>query len=583
MFRPLFIALAGSLLAAPGDAQFNDSRSDGPLVVEASAPWPDGVQKGYAPLFLEITNEGDTPLTLDIEALRDSWQGDLHRVERTVSVPGGESHRVELLMPCFNSYDSNWQIEVSDGRREVNFWANGIGRYETQPLIQALVLRPATGGAAPWGEALTTQRYKVSSTETAPNARAAEITFQTMPQSYEAYTSLDWVLLDTSDGLPGDGGLAPLLRWARLGGRLVLFGTNAEALASTHPGLAPWLEPRFEVLREGRVSVHRLALGELYLAASEDLVADTAALETLKSAQSRTLSWIPNRFSARSDLLVPVIPGLEELPYSLLVLFLVAFAVLVGPVNFYIARRTGRTYLTLYSIPLLAIATSASLVGFALTFHGIGVSTASESFAILDQRSHHLDLVEVRQLYAGLSPGSGLRPGQGTACFPGYKDPTSHRRGPEYQLFYDDGLLLSGEYLPTRTSTRQLLLTDRTARARLSFALDDSPSSVTNGLGAEVAELWLRDAAGSYWTTSGLADGATSSLRRASPEEADPSIASILDPIPASHAFGQLPAASYVALLPRPAFQDDCGVESELLESHQRILGLLDPMEVTLR
>lgn len=566
-------------LAANAEAEWSDSRSNGPILVDASAPWPDGVQRGYAPLFLVITNEGEAPLNLDIEALRESWQGDLHRVERQVTVGEGESRRVELLMPCFNNYDSTWRIEVSDGRRDVNFRASGIGRFENEPLVHALALRPTTAGAAAWAEALTTRRYTIGGTEK-PNARASESTFAVMPQSFEAYSSLDWVLLDTRDGLPGDGRLAPLLRWTRLGGRLVLFGDAAAAVAASHPSLAPWLEDRFELLRDGRVSAHRFALGELYVVESADLVSDTESLEVLKAAQGRTLSWVPNRFSARSDLLAPAIPGLEELPYSMLVLFLVAFAVLVGPVNFYLARRTGRTYLTLYSVPLLALATSAGLVGFALTFHGIGVSTASESFALLDQREHHLELAEVRELYAGLSPGSGLRPGQGTACFPGYKDPNTHERGPEYQLFYEDGLVLSGEYLPTRIATRQLLLTDRTARARLSFALEAADASVTNGLGAEVDELWLRDAAGGFWTAGGLAAGATGPLRRASVDEADAGIAAILDPIPLTETFERIPEATYVALLPRPAFQDDCGIESELVASRQRVFGLLERAEV---
>ena len=99
-------------------------------------------------------------------------------------------------------------------------------------------------------------------------------------------------------------------------------------------------------------------------------------------------------------------------------MLLVAFAVLIGPVNLVFLKRIRRPALLLVTIPLLSAAASVGLLLYGIFYQGLDTKAARQSLTVLDQRSHHADTIERRKLFVGLSPGRGLRPGAATAVVP---------------------------------------------------------------------------------------------------------------------------------------------------------------------
>ena len=598
MRRLLRAALPGlsalAALAAPAAPQVDVSGRDGNVSVRGWSAWPSGVSKGYAPLTLEIENSGESSCVVDVELTNETWRGYSGRVLDAVLVGPGETAVRELLLPCFNAYRSSWQGEVRSSRRErIDFHFSGFGARAGQRMHHVVVARPdGDAGAAPdaWAEALKTAdvepshhvRATTSASGPVPNARVSAVPFGQLPRRHEAYSSLDAVVVDgTREGLPDEVRLSALLRWARQGGILVLAGRTAARQAERHPALGPWLEPRFELDRLGSAAAYSFGLGRLIVDRSDAFLgSDVSAL--LRSSLEQWLSWVPSPFGSKAAFPTLEIPGLSELPFRALTAFLVLFALLIGPANFAVARRLGRSYVTLYTIPALSAVACLFLLGYAFLSQGIDVKAAVETYSLLDQRTHHVATAEVRFFYAGLSPGRGLVPEAGSSCYPAYVPQDAVRDlGPQYRVEMESGLLLAGEYLPTRSPTRQCLLTDRTARGRLELEPGADETRLHNGLGGVIDELVLRDAGGSYWKLAApVDDGGQGQLTPVGVHAAEQWLADFTGGMPLLGSSDRLPPAVYAARLQSSPFRDDFGIEVNELAATHRVVGVLDLGEV---
>ncbi len=487
MLRSLF-ALAA--LVVPAAGQESRALEDGSVELFAETAWPESLTRGFRPIPIRLQNYSDRPQVVTVMAESNGWRRASHRVEVPIRLEPGQTFRHELVVPAF--LDEGWlNLELQRGM-ESAYIGLSVGDSSGLAVDPVLLLRDGDNSTARiegWVEALQEHELAAHGTQRVYDVSLAALSSDRAPGRFLSYTSLSAVVVDTDTVALSDVPSAAL-SWARSGGTLALLGPDAARIARSSPELAGWVEDRFrleEIPGEAYAFGNgTLVLGESLFGASECTAVQRALDRNRREGFGRL----------RVDTLEePVVPGLPEVPYRAFILFLIAFFVVVGPINFQLVRRSRRPAWLLVTIPLLAVGASVLALGYGIFSQGIDTREAEHSVTVLDQRDHRAASVERRFFFAGLAPGDGLRPGPSTAIFPAGK---GARRREALYLAQDAGsLVLSGEFLPVRRTAEQVLVSERAARGRLRFTrTDDGRLRCENALGAELEALVLRDEAG---------------------------------------------------------------------------------------
>jgi hypothetical protein len=581
--------LAALLLAAGGLAGVAAAQSgmvelsDLGLRASVESPWPDDLSRGYRPVLIDVENESGVDRTVKLELSWEGWRSD-HRATRWVEVPAGTRRGTELFLPAFDRlWGGAYRIEMTAGGQDDEVYLSGAGGGYTGNSIQTVLLLserdPPAKELDAWTQALASEEFDTGGQKTYDVSLAAVLPGDA-PARFEAYTSIDLVVVDTAGGASARA-LEPVLSWARLGGTLAFLGPDAERVARALPDVAAWMEPRFQLTVDGEV--YALAHGLLLIGEEAELFAGLDR-ETVRWALDEHPTYVPDLEDPPGFVRTLPIPGLRDLPYRLFILFLVLFAVVIGPVNFLLVKATGRPAWLLLTIPCLSGLAALLILAYGIFYQGIELKEASETFTVLDQREHRADTVALRSFFAGLAPTDGLRPGQATACFP-----LTERNTGETHLYRVDltqGSLLTGEFLPVRREATQIVLSERAARTRLVFERDGEAIRCENALEVPLERLCLRGADGWYygWNTAGdegarepaAAPGASVRLERL---EDRPELKSWMPAPSGGRDLGWgygLPRATYVAILSANPFADGCGLVPDQAAGDHVVIGVLE-------
>lgn len=96
-------------------------------------------------------------------------------------------------------------------------------------------------------------------------------------------------------------------------------------------------------------------------------------------------------------------------PITMFQILITLFVILIGPVNYFYFKKKKRMNWLLITVPVGALAITGLLLAYTLFKDGIGVRTWTQSYTVLDQTQK---LAATRQqfcLFAGITPGDGLR------------------------------------------------------------------------------------------------------------------------------------------------------------------------------
>jgi hypothetical protein len=207
------------------------------------------------------------------------------------------------------------------------------------------------------------------------------------------------------------------------------------------------------------------------------------------------------------------IPGLGRAPVLVFLSIIIVFAVVAGPINFYLLRRRRRPLLVLVTVPLLGFGTTAAIIAFGLWHDGFGVRGVERSWTMLDQVRHEAVTISARTLFAGVAPNELIVAPDGFVLSP--RALLRGRRMPD-RWRYDAGSgRLDGGALPSRTATPLLIAQQGLVRERLRVRVQPDELVVLGDGGvAPVGVMVLRDLEGVYWL------GTAPRLSRASPADA---------------------------------------------------------------
>lgn len=585
--RLLLTLLLAGLFASSASAQGTTVVKK--VRVTAGSDWPQGTFSGYQPVNIELENESDVDRRVYIELYSNfmrmgsvTVQYDLAPFEKLttiVEVPTFDS-------PNARSWGHDYSLTASTGGKSGTIYSvcGSSSSGSIARCVMGFSRDRLEAGRQEQMEASINQGLVQQGSHAHQLFSLSTGLFEGMPTNHLAYSSLQAVMLDVSAGLPDREAVDAVLAYVRLGGSLFLFGDVQSGRIQVNPQLAACLEERFlrdhpKITSGSGISCYRAGAGLIFVAhGTSGLPVSDKSMRTIREIIEATPTFVPGPFSRHFPILS--IPGVGSLPYYFFVAILVLFAVVIGPVNFALVRKSGKPYMLLLTIPAISIVATLLLVSYGVFSQGIDTKSASVSLTYLDQRFERIDVIENRSLFVGLGTEDGLLPGPGTACFPFIVGEQQRN----FRIQTSGEFLLTGSFYESREEMQQLYLSERTSRLRCVIERSGSGFQVTNALSCGVNFFLMRDLQGNAFGYSGrIGPGETvelssfdENLRANSVEESFGSDfgRSSLGPLV------RLMDGTYLAKLEENVFQDDCGLSMSELQGRFGVIGTIDREEL---
>lgn len=596
----IFLALVALLVLAarPGAAQTVSAFEDTDFSVQIMEPWPTSVSKGFQPIYVDITNDREAAEAVRVR-IRDGYGGKELVIERTIVAPPGTRSRTPFMIPADFPVAAQYFVEVRVGTDEGSsptlgepaksmtchnvLVAGEVARSSAETEAWAESLSPATGRTKVVAPGGYTKRYRNhgfyddSLWDVNASVDVASVAYADMPVDWRAYTSLDFLVLDVSRGLPSDGVLRAILAWVRQGGEVLFVGQDVNQRLTAAPVVEPYMQARFALEiagAKGSEQAYQCGVGRLFVFPTPAVLGDARVVQLVERElrQKVRTEFTPSARGSRmgAESMAPFIPGVGALPYRTFIVFMILFTVLIWPLNYMFIKKRGKPILLLVTVPAVAFGASLIAVLYGLVGQGVATRVSSDSIAVLDQRSGEVSVAEARATFSGWAPGRGLVPLPGTLVTSLEMRAHWRREGRLHQILIGQGEeRFTAAYLPSRVLVRQAIQSDRTSRLRLDVSPD---GAVTNGLDTEVEALVVHGFDGRWYSTSEpLASGESLQLEVAS-ERPD---------VLAGFAFdasdgNPLPRGTYAARLAEGVFTDAGGLDLDELEGRHRLLGILE-------
>jgi hypothetical protein len=210
-----------------------------------------------------------------------------------------------------------------------------------------------------------------------------------------------------------------------------------------------------------------------------------------------------------------LVPGTGKAPVWPFCVLITLFAILIGPVNYFVLQRQKRLYLMLITIPLGAALVTFGLFAYAVVTDGLSTRLRTRSYTHLDQRTGRAVNWSRQSYYASVAPAGGLSFPEDAAVYPFEQYPVNsdYDRWERQRVYaWDDGQHFQSGYMSSRVTSQFLVVHSRPSTASIVFSQTHGPKQATNKLGAKVEYLLVRDQDGNYFFAENAADGATFAL-----------------------------------------------------------------------
>ncbi len=454
-------------------------------------------------------------------------------------------------------------VELSDG---------SLGSYATDARASSTWATRAGGSS--------TTAYQ------GPTILRSELEASGWSESWLAFTPFDLVVLSRTDLAAMNAAQQNALRsYVEAGGGLAVLGLTELP--------KPWQSSVVNRPASGQFSrVNSFGLGF-----GQAVLMDAASIASLSGGQAESLKqlarecgvpWqsMPTEANANSEL--PVIED-ARIPVRGIVFIMLAFILVVGPLNIFLCARANNRIAMLWTIPLISFVTCAVVFGYSLMSEGITPTTRTEAVTILDQVSHRATTLARQAFYTPLTPGDGLRYSHDTEVTP-LVQVNRHDGGNARELELSQSQHLVRGWITARVPAHFALRKSETRRERLQVQrLPDGRVTVLNGLGADIQTLWFRDEKGLLFNGVGLKAGQNVPLQPVPGETfgAPTSLSALYqgswvvahDTL-ISNTQGQLRPNTYLAVLAEAPFIETGLAKPGKAPARQTIIGLLAPEDV---
>jgi hypothetical protein len=184
---------------------------------------------------------------------------------------------------------------------------------------------------------------------------AAKFDPKQLPDDWLAFSGYDSVIMTDSDwsNIP-PGGRNAILSWLRLGGQLVICSTGSATAAS----LGIPAETSF-----GTVAIRPV---------SSDLKLDAPAVVKLVATNATKPQQVSQQGDFQKSWPLQDLFGAQTFRYALFVMVLIAFGILVGPVNLFVFAKSGQRHKLFITTPIISLGASLILIALIIVQDGFG-------------------------------------------------------------------------------------------------------------------------------------------------------------------------------------------------------------------
>jgi len=455
---------------------------------------------GFGFVLVDAQNHDERSHVLQVRLHSQLWASNDVRLQRSLVL--GPQERGRFFLPLPNTAQSNYELRVVVDTTKYdgvflltpNRGLTGLlvsDRPQTTPA--ALALLQAAAARAPFEARDKHQVVPCSTID--------------VPADWRSFTGFDLVLVDGRSRVDAQVQQA-LRRYAFAGGRVFVAAPRSLPAGD--------LRERLEQYDEARVVAH--GLGFLVAVPSlEPGVSDVRDMFDAMPSPREGLWPLPEPLCATQ-----VVPGLDQAPVLVFLFVILLFAVLAGPVNFFLLRRWRRPMLALVTVPALGLGTTLLMFVYAFAHDGFGVRGVVRTWTLLDQRDHQAVTIGARTLFTGLAPDSLQLDADTLIVAPAAFSRPGNSRSPDRWQFDADTNLLDGGVLPSRTTSVLVEARQGVARERLRARVrpDGALELLTDGGVVPVGVVLLRDPDGQHWVGEGRV-GEGTVLQRCTDEVAE--------------------------------------------------------------
>jgi hypothetical protein len=570
--RPLFFALIVLLFSIPAIAGEYQTVEVESLRVTLDTMWSSQTAPGYWPVRLDITNLGEDRV-IEVYGRGDRWwrsgEAGNSEIRQTIRLKRGDRQRFTIPVPTFGDNDSIMFQIRERGRTIQSFTYTGFQSNKTLDETAALIV---VDSASPLGTAALgwLRSVPAASAYRMPAAASTKLDFildpQRLPSDWLGFTSVRAVFIGTKEWSElSSVQKESLLTWAACGGDFMFVDGDLNTLL-------PDAQSRPAGMSAGGDDLIHYYFGHIRFVKSADISARGLAeiLSTSRNVDDSRRTLPANRapdwlYGTDHGFRLPI-PGVAGVPVRSYMTILVAFSVLIGPVNYIFLWRKKRQVLLVLTAPLISLVFLAVLAGYALFGEGIGIKGRAQSFTVLDQTTKRAVTRASVSLYAaGMTPWNGLRFPKSTAVFPTGADGRGSR-DPEV-IDLTESQQFSAGIARARAASNFEEISFRLARERLNFSRSGENITVVNALGSDVTQLLYRSGGVVYRLAAPLHDGAQATMHAGSSFNSN-TIPSKFTPIADHQQDG-----TYLALMERSPFLETGAPNVEERGSFHLVLG----------
>jgi len=501
VFAPAALSVVAALavgLAGPPTAHAATQRH-GLVSLTALPVNPEQTWHGYVEYRVVVRNESrKQPQTVRLWMPADRYgSSPLARMSRSVEVAPGSTVVVSLLQPPVLMRGDGLGARVGQGEPfELSMTVPQHGP-QTGDDAKRTVLVSRSVTRLPW----------LGATEERTIVRA-ELPVAEWSHNWLAYTRYDGIVVsgDDLERMPPPVRLA-LTRYVETGGTLLVVG-----------GVDPSVPfaPAEGIARGGR----RDALFGQCLVTGESASA-VWTYDFRQSVEATFSTWETVLSPTQAHERFPVVGSLRVPVLGMLILMLV-FVILIGPVNLLVLWRKRRRILLFVTAPAISLVTCGLVFGYSIFSEGFRGRYRTVSLTVLDERANRATSIGWTAFYSPLAAGGGLHFSPATEVTPQLGDPYggyhyygSRSSGVEGSrtVSWTEDQHLASDWVRARIPLHLRLRKSEARRERLTVRpRPDGPPAVVNGLGAPIRTLVLADADGRVYRAETIAPGAEADL-----------------------------------------------------------------------
>ena len=510
----LLLWSAGALPAAAGTERYGGvSVSVGDANAEAS--W-----SGYTSHPVTIRNDGGATRRVTLRLPASSYgsgSDQLDALTRTFEIAAGGTVNAELLVPPLEVNGSPNAAVTINGTRQparvpVGFGSRygvgppsllvsrAVGREERSRLDAAMTAYNGGPSSASSVSLPTVSVHGSGATHTSSgygHGGSDEIQLRTgepveqWSRSWLGYSSFAAVLVAEADLARMPAAVASALRgYVLAGGVLTIVADGAgRPLPPGWPGPLPGALAD----EEGPVG---LGMVSWWAPGAEERTDDAAAQAWIRDALHFSRATASPLDAMNAEATFPVVEGLTT-PVRGLVLLMLLFSILIGPVNILLLAWFKRRMWLLWTVPLGSAVFSLGVIAYAFLSEGISPKARTQAITLLDQTTREAVTIAMRGYYAPLTPGDGLRFPMSTKVVPQVERQGWSDGGRGRSVDQTSGQHLTRGWVAARVPAHLELTDVSTSRLRLDVEeLPGGTMAVTNGLGTDIVDLVVVDSDG---------------------------------------------------------------------------------------